>query len=117
MWEKNQYLINHTDHLFVTVPDDLNIDNNSSNTEGFLKQDDSVRLLELINSPPPLIPSNNNSDSGFRMSSFSVGSSGSLSESLTNPSRQIKRRKNEYVKVRPQSREVLENEQNLERVN
>ena len=27
------------------------------NTDGFLKHDDSVRLLELINSPPPLVPS------------------------------------------------------------
>ena len=101
----------------VGLPEELTIDNNSSTTDGFLKQDDTVRLLELINSPPPLIPSNNNSDSGFRLSSFSVGSSGSLSESLTNPSRQVKRRKNEYVKVRPQSREVLENKQNLDRVN
>ena len=46
------------------------------------------------------------------MSSFSVNSSASLSESLVNPRRQVKRRTNEYVKERPQSREVLENEQN-----
>lgn len=46
------------------------------------------------------------------MSSFSVNSSASLSESLVNPRRQVKRRTNEYVKERPQSREVLENERN-----
>ena len=38
----------------------------------------------------------------------------SLSESLTIPSKAIKRRTNEYVKVRPQSREVIE--QNPEEV-
>ena len=61
----------------------------------------------------PWVPSSNG-DSGFRISSFSVSSSASLSESLVNPRRQVKRRTNEYVKERPQSREVLENQQNLQ---
>ena len=80
-----------------------------------MKEDDSARLLELINSPPPMLPSSSN-DTPFRLSTnFSISSSVSLSDSLTTPSRQIKRRTNEYVKNRPQSREVLENEQNQQR--
>ena len=93
----------------------MTIGNHDSNTEGFLKEDDSARLLELINSPPPMLPPSS-SDSPFRLSTnFSISSSLSLSESLTTPSRQIKRRTNEYVKNRPQSREVLENEENQQR--
>ena len=69
--------------------------------EGFLHQNDAVRLLELINSPPPVVP-NEEKPEMFRVSMPTL-TTPELSTGLTIPSRQIKRRANEYVKVRPQS--------------
>lgn len=71
--------------------------------QGFLKSNDSQRLLELISSPPPiLMPEDEDENPKLFRLSFST-SSNSLSEGLTVPSRQIKRRINDYVKVRPTS--------------
>jgi hypothetical protein len=71
-----------------------------------LSQNDSERLLELINSPPPTVPSLEDS---FKMKlSLSLISldSPALSEGLTSPIKPNKRRSNVYVKERPQSREL-----------
>ena len=73
----------------------------TSPKEGFLHQNDAVRLLELINSPPPITPTEPKSE-GFKVSLPTLNTP-ELSTGLTVPSRQIKRRANEYVKVRPQS--------------
>ena len=63
---------------------------------GFLEPNNAERLLELINSPPPIIP--DEEETNFKWN-FSTSSTVSLSESLTVPSRKVKRRTNEYVKV------------------
>ncbi len=76
-----------------------------------LTQNNSARLLELINSPPPIVPDDpNQQKSMFRLSlSLKDNSEATLSDSLT--SRRNLKRRNEYVKDRPQSREVLANQE------
>ena len=74
----------------------------TSPKDGFLHQNDAVRLLELINSPPPITPTNAFKNDRFKVSLPTINSP-ELSTDLTVPSRQIKRRTNEYVKVRSQS--------------
>ena len=41
--------------------------NSQPENEGFLKQNDSARLMELINSPPPIVPGSK-SEKTFRLS-------------------------------------------------
>ena len=86
-----------------TANENKSIIDNEEHLKGFLKQNDALRLLELINSPPPIVPSSTE-ESVFKLS---LGSStSSLSEGLTN--RQVRRRQNEYVKSRPMSRQMLD---------
>ena len=40
----------------------------TSPKDGFLHQNDAVRLLELINSPPPITPTNAFKNDGFKVS-------------------------------------------------
>ena len=84
--------------------------------DGFLQQNNSQRLLELINSPPPIIDQNGKS----RISLPSFGYE--PSERLTAPIRPVNRHSNTYVKTRPQSsRELINGESNntgvLNRIN
>merc|ERR1712150_267768 len=83
-------------------PLSINLDATTKN--GFLHQNDSERLLELINSPPPSMVSSEITEesSGFRISLPSLESGRPLSTHLTTPIRSINRNSNQYVKSREQ---------------